>query len=293
MRYYLDSNTLFIRGSFRAASTGISGGIRSATALLNHAIPPGSSVIDRNKELEFAAAGAGIDRDFFGLLTEHPLHQPSVLRYDFVTVFITTGSSSESSVTSNLINIIVTVGEGLSDAALLELIMISAEAKAEVLKDAGRSITGTPGDAVIVAYEGEERHRTAGRNTDVGMRVRDAIRYGLPKAIERREGPVKWDQLSFFIFSRFKGEHWVAWRPDHCPYYPCHFAGQRCDFCYCPLYPCGDESLGQWVDSSNGSKVWNCSRCTLLHEPEIADYLIKYPDASKDELVRLRLQKKR
>jgi adenosylcobinamide hydrolase len=47
------------------------------------------------------------------------------------------------------------------------------------------------------------------------------------------------------------------------------------------------------VESSNGGEIWNCSRCTLLHEPEIADYLKKYPDASKDELVRLRDQKKR
>ena len=70
-----------------------------------------------------------------------------------------------------------------------------------------------------------------------------------------------------------------------CPYYPCHFKGQNCTHCFCPFYPCGDLSLGQWVASSsrNGS-VWNCAGCTLLHEPEIADYLARNPDAPLREL---------
>lgn len=293
MRYYLENNTLFIRGSFRAASTGISGGLRSVSTLLNHATQAGLTEEDGRRELEFAAARAGIRTDFLGIVTPGALHQPCVLQYDFITVFITAGSSNESSVTVGPINIIINSGEGLSDAALLGLIMVSSEAKADVLKDEGLIVSGTPADAVIVACEGEERNHSAGSATDAGMRVRDAILYGLREALRRGGGIVRWNHPLFFIFSRFKGDHWVEWSPENCPYYPCHFAGQRCDFCYCPLYPCGDESLGQWVDSSNGGEVWNCSRCTLLHEPDIADYLKKYPDAQKDELKRLRDQKKR
>jgi adenosylcobinamide hydrolase len=30
--------------------------------------------------------------------------------------------------------------------------------------------------------------------------------------------------------------------------------------------------------------VWNCANCVLLHEPEISDYLMKYPEASLREL---------
>lgn len=293
MRYYLENNTLFIRGSFRASSTGISGGLRSVSTLLNHATHPGLTEEDGRRELEFAAARAGIRTDFLGIVTPGTLHQPCVLQYDFITVFITAGSSTGPKVTSGPVNIIITSGEGLSDAALLGLIRVSSEAKAEVLKDEGLIVSGTPDDAVIVACEGEETHHSAGRATDAGMRVRDAILYGLREALRREGGIVRWNHPLFFIFSRFKGDHWVEWNPENCPYYPCHFAGQRCDFCYCPLYPCGDESLGQWVESSNGGKVWNCSRCTLLHEPDIADYLKKYPDANKDELKRLRDQKKR
>jgi len=293
MRYYIDNNTLFIRGSFRAASTGIFGGIRSVSTLLIHFTPVDLSQGDQEKELGSVVAGAGIQKDFFGLLTAPPLRQPCVLQYDFVTVFITAAGRNDFAAIGGPVNIIITSGEGLSDAALLALIMVATETKAEVLKDEGLLVSGTPADAVIAACEGEEKHRTAGRITDVGMRVRDAILHGLLKALSCQEGNVNLSRPSFFIFSRFKGDHWVEWNPDNCPYYPCHFAGQRCDFCYCPLYPCGDESLGQWVESSNSGEVWNCSRCMLLHEPEIADYLKKYPDASKDELVRLRDQKKR
>jgi adenosylcobinamide hydrolase len=293
MRYYLENNTLFVRGSFRAASTGISGGLRGVSTLLNHATHPGLAENDGRRELEFAASSAGMGTDFLGILTPGALQQPCVLQYDFITVFITAGSNTGPQVTTGPVNIIITSGEGLSDAALLGLIMVSSEAKADVLKDEGLLVSGTPADAVIVACEGEEKHQSAGRATDAGMRVREAILYGLRKALQREDGIVRWKRPLFFIFSRFKGDHWVEWNPENCPYYPCHFAGQRCDFCYCPLYPCGDESLGQWVESSNGGEIWNCSRCTLLHAPDIADYLKKYPDAQKDELMRLRDAKKR
>ena len=37
----------------------------------------------------------------------------------------------------------------------------------------------------------------------------------------------------------------VAHGPNReCEFYPCHFEGQYCDFCYCPFYPCGDSSTG-------------------------------------------------
>ena len=125
----------------------------------------------------------------------------------------------------------------------------------------------------------------AGRNTEPGRRIREAVMHGIPEALRQRAKNGGHDRPSFFIFSRFKGEHWVEWTPENCPYFPCHFPGQRCDFCYCPFYPCHDEDLGQWVESSNGKKVWNCARCTLLHEPAVADYLKQFPGASLKELV--------
>ena len=51
-----------------------------------------------------------------------------------------------------------------------------------------------------------------------------------------------------------------------CDFYPCHYDGQYCDFCYCPFYPCGDSSTGgSWI---KGKGVWNCKECTWIHTPE-------------------------
>ncbi|MGZ4906958.1 MAG: cysteine-rich small domain-containing protein [Halobacteriota archaeon] len=71
---------------------------------------------------------------------------------------------------------------------------------------------------------------------------------------------------------------------NECPYYPCHFSGQVCVFCYCPKYPCEDRKLGRWIRSSKGDVVWTCVDCTLLHKKKVADYLHKHPDASIEEL---------
>ncbi|MFA4826092.1 MAG: adenosylcobinamide amidohydrolase [Methanoregula sp.] len=284
MRYYTDTNTLFIRGTFRAASTGIKGGIRPVFTLFNHTVAAGWDHTGPEKELAMVAAGAGLAPDFFGLVTSVPVQQCCVLQYDFVTVFITAGIRREPPETAGTINIIVTSTEGMEDAALLETIMVATEAKTEALAALGLPLSGTPTDAVIVACEGSVKHRYAGRLTGTGRSVRAAILHGIPHAVQHHDCDSKNDQPSFFIFSRFKGEHWVEWTPHNCPYYPCHFAGQNCDFCYCPFYPCGDESLGQWAAGSNGNKVWNCAGCTLLHEPAIADYLKTFPSALLPEL---------
>ena len=289
MRYYTDTNTLFIHGTFRAASTGINGGTRQISTLFNHTVSSGWDHTDPVKELERVAAGAGLAPAFFGLLTAVPVQHCCVLQYDFVTVFITAGIRREPPESAGTINIIVTSSEGMEDSALLETIMVATEAKAEALAARGLPLSGTPTDAVIAACEGVVTHRYAGRSSEVGRRVRGAILHGIPHAVQRHDSEILDSQPSFFIFSRFKGEHWVEWIPHNCPYYPCHFKGQNCDFCYCPFYPCGDESLGQWSAGSNGNKVWNCAGCTLLHEQEIASYLKKFPSAS---LTEIKLRKK-
>ena len=83
MRYYIESDTLFVRGSFRAASTGAGGGIRSVSSLLNHRAGTGPDTGDPEKVLEIAAAGAGIGGDYLGLLTTVPAGQACVLQYRF------------------------------------------------------------------------------------------------------------------------------------------------------------------------------------------------------------------
>ncbi len=238
------------------------------------------------------AAGAGIGPDIFGLLTAIPVQQACVLQDHFITVFITAGIRREPPATAGTVNIIVCSSEGMEDAVLLGTIMVATEAKAEALLGLDLPATGTPTDAVMVASEGEVQHRSGGRTTRAGLRVREAVLHGIPEALRRHDAGVRPDRPALFIFSRFQGGHWVEWTPyKECPYYPCHFNGQACDFCYCPFYPCRDVSLGQWVDSASGGRVWNCASCTLLHEPEIAGYYHKFPNASLQEIVRLRGKK--
>jgi len=285
MRYYLEGSTLFIRGSFRAASTGFSGGIRSVPLLFCHTVSPGWDHEEPGKELERVTAATGSSPDVFGLLTTIPAGQACVLQYDCITVFITAGIRREPPASSGSITIIVCSSEGMEDAALLETIMVATEAKAEALAGQGLPLTGTSADAVIAASEGETRHRSAGRATDIGKRVRDAVLHGVPLALGRHDAGTQSNRFAFFVYSRFEGGHWVEWTPgQECPYYPCHFKGQACDFCYCPFYPCKDESLGQWVESAHGGRIWNCASCTMIHEPAVATYFKKFPGASRQEL---------
>jgi Zn-finger protein len=64
--------------------------------------------------------------------------------------------------------------------------------------------------------------------------------------------------------------------PDEtCDYYPCHFTGQDCTWCFCPFYPCEDEQTGgEWVEKKDGGRVWGCSECYWIHHPEVAKELL-------------------
>lgn len=277
MRYYLRRNTLFVRGSFRAASSGPKGGVGPAGTLVLHAFR-GEEVQDPERALENEIAREGLPKDFFGVPVRVPLNQACVLQYDFITVFI--AASLDDGIT-----IAACSGEGMTDGGLIGAVITLTEAKSLALMRSGHDLPGTPADAVVVASEGEPVHASGGPLTEPGRRIREAVLYGIPEALKRASGVEKRDAPSFFIFSRYGGDHWVEWRSENCPYYPCHFPGQRCDFCYCPFYPCGDVSLGREVESSSkNGRIWNCADCVLLHEPDIADYLEKHPEASLREL---------
>lgn len=70
-----------------------------------------------------------------------------------------------------------------------------------------------------------------------------------------------------------------------CEYYPCHFLGQDCTFCFCPFYPCGDERTGgEFVLRLAGDKVWSCARCEIIHRAAIADRVLK--ELMKDKKVK-------
>jgi adenosylcobinamide hydrolase len=282
MRYFLSKDTLFLRGEFSAASTGDGGGVRAVSTVICHTIDPGF-LGDRSRELALTAAAEGLSGPYFGLLTHVPLERLCVMQNDFITVFIIAGLPDRA---GEGVAMIVYSGQGLGEGALLEAILTAATAKSEALRDLGARTLGDPADAVCIVSEGEPVHCRADLSTPAGERIAAAVRRGVPEAVARARGEVLRTRASFFVFSRFGEAHWVEWQPESCRYYPCHFTGQSCAYCYCPLYPCRDEALGQWVESSSGGKIWNCSRCTLLHEQRTAEYLSRNPEASLAEIKR-------
>ena len=163
------------------------------------------------------------------------------------------------------------------------MIATVTNAKARAIIDMGLPLPAATDDHIIIAAVAEQGHTDTGPQSEAGWRVSECIQFGLPRTLRlenNHAGP------HLYVYSRLGGGHFVLWSPGECPYYPCHFPGQRCDYCYCPFYPCKDEALGQWVNGTNGGPVWNCSRCTLLHAPEQADYLKRHPEASLEELMK-------
>ncbi|MBN2488168.1 MAG: threonine-phosphate decarboxylase [Methanosarcinaceae archaeon] len=60
-----------------------------------------------------------------------------------------------------------------------------------------------------------------------------------------------------------------------CEYYPCHFEGQDCTFCFCPFYPCEDERTGgKCIERSTGGRVWSCSDCNMIHKAEVSQKIL-------------------
>lgn len=287
MRYYIRDLTLILRGTFRAAGTGVPGGLATVPTLLLHAGGERGAVPDPTRKLEGIIHRQGLPPEYLGLMSGVRAECLCIMQYDFLDVFLAAGALQGDHGGRVSVNMIVYSREGMTDAALLETIMTGTAAREGILHSLGRPTGGTPSDGIVVACEGEVEHGGGGTMTEIGMRLSEAVRFGVQEALARHEGRITRSRPSFFIYSRFQGDHWVEWLPEDCPYYPCHFPGQRCEFCYCPFYPCGDESLGQWVKSaSKNDLVWNCSTCTLLHEPEIADYLLENPEAPLAELKR-------
>ena len=89
MRYYISNNTLFVRGSFYAASTGPCGGLHPVSTLLLHS--PKGDYADREdpcREVALQVAREGLSPDFFGLLVGNDIRRLCILQYDYITVFI-------------------------------------------------------------------------------------------------------------------------------------------------------------------------------------------------------------
>ena len=60
-----------------------------------------------------------------------------------------------------------------------------------------------------------------------------------------------------------------------CEYYPCHYDGQDCTFCYCPFYPCMDKRFGKEIDRPKlGDTVWACDECLMIHDTDVCRHVM-------------------
>lgn len=80
-------------------------------------------------------------------------------------------------------------------------------------------------------------------------------------------------ELSVNHYEKFLNGETIHGSNKDCEYYPCHYDGQMCDFCYCPFYPCGDSSTGGfWIKDKN---IWSCENCLFIHDEEKVNCLRK------------------
>ena len=294
MRYYLKPPSLIIRGRFRVCSSGPNGGIRDCTTILNHQVSPDFSG-DLLKKIEYLSMSHGFSYQTTAcLLTAVSMNSLCVLSWDSLTVFITAGITHPDPVMvipslpspepgAGTINIII-IARDFSDQGLVDAVITATEAKVLALRNAGHSFAGTVTDAVLIASEGTGEVSYAGSATEIGRMIHESVLYGVEIALQQQSSSTLQKKPSFFIRSGIGGPHWIKWEREHCPYYPCHFKGQRCEFCYCPLYPCGDISLGDWIFKPGRNPVWSCTRCMVNHDQQVTRHLLRNPEASLQEI---------
>ena len=91
MRYHYDKDTVYIRGTFRAASTGIDGGLKNITTILNHTVPKDFSHNKPENVINEILDQKGYGTDAFGLLTAVQMQNLCILQSDYLTVLVTAG----------------------------------------------------------------------------------------------------------------------------------------------------------------------------------------------------------
>ncbi|HJJ35833.1 MAG TPA: adenosylcobinamide amidohydrolase [Methanocorpusculum sp.] len=300
MRYYFRPDALVVRGKFRAISCGISGGISDVSTLLNISVPAGFSD-DAVRYIDNISAKYGFLSPEFGLLTAVPVNNTCIVQYDEITVFATAAVSDKN----RTVNIILVSAVPMADSALLGALMTVTEAKVKVLLDRKIGSASLSTDAAIIAAEKRPGPTLefAGPLTDIGKKIYRAVSFALTEALVRFDNYLltnwgvshgwatgKYQELakrqrpSFFVYSRYGGDHWNEWLPEGCPYYPCHnFDEQVCTFCYCPLYPCKDTDISEEIETPRG-KIWSCQDCRFIHEPAVEHHLRRNPEAGIREL---------
>jgi len=299
LRYFVMDKTLVVKGDFDGLSTGIDGGRRRVGAVLNHEVGKDFNNDDPVAYMDAVASKLGVERPCFYFLTAVLMENLCVVRDQQVTAFITAGVSNPCHDPSvpGTINIILVIHGRMSEGALASAVITATEAKAKALFEMGFDFTGTTTDAVAVLSEelktdvcGPIFFEYTGSGTDIGQSIYRCVKKGVAEGIKRQHASNDASPSRLFVYAIGKeGPYWIEFPRENCgkgkcSYYPCHFEGQDCTYCYCPLYPCLDPRLGEWIKSGRGYPVWTCKDCILLHNKNAVEYLKKHPDASVEQL---------
>ncbi len=72
-------------------------------------------------------------------------------------------------------------------------------------------------------------------------------------------------------------ENWSFSQNKKCEYFPCHSGiaeeDFNCLFCYCPLYPLGEQCGGNFRYTETGIK--DCSGCLRPHRKQACEEILK------------------
>lgn len=293
MRYFLRDHAFVIRGRFTSLLTGVTGIAddeepRRISTVITTCLPGTHTPEDNRSFFDDFLRKKGFDTDAVGIALPSPAENFRVYAYDGIMVFIHAGANGFTGTDAGPgpVTVIVSSREPFPESGLKTLRDTAAEARDRAFTAAGLPAPDPEANPILICCESlVETPDEEERITRAQALVSETVAYGISDIWAVHEHNPK-RKIPFHIHSSIGGDRWTQWNPEGCPYYPCHpsCTAQRCDFCYCPLYPCGDESLGKWLERSNGGKIWSCEGCTLVHNPVVADYLSLHPEASVEEL---------
>ncbi len=170
--YWVEDETLIVKGDFFGISTGLLGGWKRVRFAFNHTVRNNS--LEKPVEyLRMVARKHGL-RSYFGLLTSVPMDKLSIESSGEVTVFATAGVKNPNEEIGT-INIVAVFESKLSRAAMLNAIITATEAKTKALLESGCNFTGTNTDAVIILSTQKGRyHRYCGPASEAGRHLWNA-----------------------------------------------------------------------------------------------------------------------
>ena len=170
------------------------GGFAFAKFILNHHVHKDYDHGSPDDDLQKVVRQLGINENAVGMMTAVDLENASVTSQGFVTAVVT-GGVSNAVASGGTINTILLVDANLSDAAMVNAVIVATEAKTLALRDLNiRSrksteiATGTSTDSIVIACTGRgEVIKYAGPATSLGEFIGSATREAVRDAIIRQE----------------------------------------------------------------------------------------------------------